>query len=482
MNITFFQYFAYENLNIEYISSSLKQAGHLVNLIISPQIPFFKKPTDRIIEEIKQTSPDIIAYSATTCEYQMILEMAKAIKKQLPTVKTIIGGIHATATYNLIKKENCFDYICVGEGEKSFLKLLSLLEQGQPTDTITNIINTKSPQSSKNLNIYNTDLNSLPFPDKDLIHKIYPDFISKSYTIITSRGCPYDCSFCYNSTTKKVSLNRRTPENVIAELKKAKEKYNIKSVFFLDSVFTYDKTWLDEFLPGYKKEISVPFFCDIHPLCINEAIVSSLKEAGCRCVNLGIQTACEEKRKTIFNRNETNTQIKDAIRLLKKYKITIYAHIIYNMPNETKQDIIANAEFINNQKPDIVVPFSLTYYPKTKITKTAAREKRLTLTTLKDIYRGKNFSSFNKPPKGQQLKLMSFLLLSAIIPKNIFRFLLKSNLYLRLPASLFFRFYLLIMPMAIKLFRQKSNFPFFYIHKKIKFTLFFIYQHIKTNI
>lgn len=481
MNITFFQYFTYENLSIEYISSVLKQAGHNVNLIVSPQIPIFKKNIEQIIQEIKATSPDLIAYSSTTCEYQPILKTAKEIKKHLPDIKTIIGGIHPTATYHLIKKEKCFDYICVGEGEKSFLTLLNRIEENKTTDRITNIIHTNSPIHKK-INIYDTDLNTLPFPDKDLIYNTYPAFIRDSYTIITSRGCPYNCTFCYNSINNKIPLTRRTPQNVLAELKISKEKYNPKTIFFLDSVFTYSKEWLDMFLPEYKREISKPFYCDIHPLCINESIVSALKEAGCSCVNLGIQTSCEKKRKTIFNRHETNQQIKETIRLIKKYNITLYAHIIYDLPNEQDKDILTNAKFINKYKPDIIVPFSLTYYPKTQLTKNAATEKTLKTKTLKNIYQGKNFESFNKTPTRKQAQLMAFLLISSLIPKKIFIFLLTNNRYKLLPSASIFRFYLLLMPLYICVFRKKSNFPFFYIHKKLKFILFFIFKAIKTKI
>lgn len=483
MNITFFQNFSYENLSIQYLSAALKKEGHKTNLVVNPQIPFFKKSIDQIAQEILHQKPDFIAFSSTTCEYEAIKKIAKALKEKFPEIKTIIGGIHATCTYHLIKKESIFDYICIGEGEKSFITLINAIEKNQPTDTIANIISTKSnkhPIIKKNC----SDLNKYPFPDKDLIYKLYPAFISESYNIITSRGCLFDCSFCYNSIHTQSKLTQRTPENVIDELKIAKQKYNPKNIFFLDSVFTYDKKWLNLFLPLYKKEINKPFFCDIHPLCIDEDIVKKLKDARCQCVNLGIQTIDENKRKNIFNRQESNKQIKETISLIKKYRIGLYAHIIYDIPNETDQDILNNAIFLNQNKPDIIVPFSLTYYPKTKITKTAAKNSILDIETLKNIYRGKNFTSFNATPSKEKAKLIAFLLISSFLPQHIFTFLLKKKLYKSLPANTIFKLYLIIMPIFNRLILQKKNFPYFYIHKRILFIIFFIYKNFskKTNI
>lgn len=481
MKITFFQNFSYENLSIQYLSASLKQEGYQTSLVINPQIPFFKNSIDTILKEIIETTPDFVAFSATTCEYDEIKKIAKNLKEKHPAIKTIIGGIHATCTYRLIKKEKIFDYICIGEGEKNFIDLIKSTEKNLSTDRITNIINTKTKEEPILSNTHG-DLNTYPFPDKDLIYSTYPDFISESYNIITSRGCLFDCSFCYNSINQKSNLSRRTPDNVIAELKMAKQKYNPKSIFFLDSVFTYDKKWLNAFLPIYKKEIDKPFFCDIHPLCIDEDIVKKIKDAGCKCVNLGIQTIDENKRKNLFNRKESNKQIKETIQLIKKYQIGIYAHIIYDIPNETDQDILDNAIFLNKHKPDIIVPFSLTYYPKTKITRLAAKENIISSEELKSIYRGKNFTSFNKPPQKEKTKLIAFLLISSFTPKFLFNFLLNKKLYKRLPANIIFKLYLIAMPIFNRLVLQKYNFPYFYIHKRIKFVIFFMYTHLKKQI
>lgn len=481
MKITFFQNFAYENLSLEYLSAALKEQGHKTELIINPNIPFFKKSINEITHEIKDTNPDFIAFSANTVEYQEILSTAKELKKSLKNTPFIIGGIHASCTYNLIKKEKCFDYICVGDGEKSFTSLITAIENKEPTDKIPNIFSTKTNTLFKP-KPYGTDINSLPLPDKDIIYNLYPKFITDTYNIMTTRGCPYNCSFCYTSTKGNAEkLSRRTPENVIKELKIAKEKYTPKNIYFLDSVFTYDKKWLEAFLPLYMKEIHKPFFCDIHPLCTDEDIISALKEAGCRCVNLGIQTLNEKTRNEVFNRTESNAQIIETMRIVKKYKISLFAHIIYDIQNETKNDLVQNAIFLNQNKPDIIIPFSLTYYPKTKITKDAANTESLSIDQLKDIYRGKNFNSFNQSQGNEKGKLIALILTANIFPKSIFNYLIRTKAYRFFPAKLIFTLYLILMPVFNRIILKKHNFPYFYLHKRIHFILFFTFKNLKNK-
>jgi anaerobic magnesium-protoporphyrin IX monomethyl ester cyclase len=190
---------------------------------------------------------------------------------------------------------------------------------------------------------------------------------------MTSRGCPYNCSYCFNHFFRDIPdeksnyIRRRSVKHVMEELTIAKEKYKIKMIEFWDDIFIFDKKWLKEFLEAYKKEIDLPFKCYIHVNLFDEDIAIWLHEAGCQWVDFGIQHINEEYRKKYLKRNESNANIVNTLRLLKKYKIVSFADYIIGLPGDTvEHNEEARLFFIENM-PDIIEPYWMSYHPQTEI-------------------------------------------------------------------------------------------------------------------
>jgi radical SAM superfamily enzyme YgiQ (UPF0313 family) len=291
------------------------------------------------------------------------------------------------------------------------------------------------------------DLDSLPFPDKELFYREYKGLVDNPYKIITSRGCPYQCSYCYNSLMVKIYgsryLRRRSVDNVIEELKMAQKKYGVKRVFLLDDVFTYDKEWLREFCVKYGQALKIPFYCDLHPLCVDEEMIGLLESAGCITVNLGIQTIDENLRKDLLCRFDTNRHIAKAIGLVKKSNIFLYVNIMLGLPGQSDQEIINTADFLNQARPDFAFPFWLRYYPRTAIIDLAKQKGELNDGDIEEIERSKGYSPFAIPGSTYNkiyAKLRNLLLLSPFLPRSIFKFVTKNKLYKYLPVSTFVLF------------------------------------------
>jgi len=360
-----FPAYEHEGLGIEILSSCLKKAGHRTDLILnhSNEKNFKKRLAKRIID----FKPDFIGFSVMTDDYLWACETSKFIKS-LKNIPIIFGGIQSTSCTEEVINNPFVDYAVFGEGEGAIIEIVE-----NPTKTdIKNVWIRKNNKIFKNPKrplIQNLD--SVPFADKDLFLKEAP-YLGEIYYIMTGRGCPFSCTYCFNNYMRKLYkgcnwLRRRSVENVMEELRIMKKKNKYKMVLFGDDVFTYDTEWLKEFFKLYKKEINLPFKALGHPAFITPELVSLLKYGGCIRLQLGVQTPSEKIRKEICKRNDANKIIYKAIKEVKHQGIMVQIDHLFGLPTETIEDYRNNVGFYIDIKPDYISDFWLQYYPNTEI-------------------------------------------------------------------------------------------------------------------
>ena len=407
MKIAFFN-IAHECLAISILSSIAKKEGHSVRLLHTPTL--FKDGLTRefkrlarlfnndkqLFKQLKDYQPDLIAFSVVTFHYQLALHYAEICKRICPNAKIVFGGIHVSSVPEVVIANKFIDYVVIGEGEIAFLEIIKHIEKGDSSEPIANTwYKSKDGKIIKGKQIgFIQDLDSLPHFDKEIWAEIFP--FKHYYLTMTSRGCPYNCSYCFNHFFRDIPeeksnyIRRRSVKHVMEELKTAKEKYNISLIEFWDDIFIFDKKWLKEFLETYKKEIALPFKCYIHVNLFDEEIAIWLKEAGCKWVDFGIQHINEEYRRKYLKRNETNANIVNAIKLLKKHKIVSFADYIVGLPGDTiEHNEEARLFFIENM-PDIIEPYWMTYHPKTEIIEKGFKHNILTDKEMDLVNQGRN--------------------------------------------------------------------------------------------
>lgn len=382
-----FIYKGTENLGIEYISSFLKSKGHEVHLLFDPGVfsgdrlinnKLLSKifsVDEQIVTKTIEYNPDIVAFSTYTGNYRWCLDIAKKIRRS-SSVPIVFGGVHTTAVPNTVLANAFIDFAIVGEGEFAMADLLRCIEKGFRREELLNTPNISfNYQGVTHLNTprpYIRDLDSLPFPDKTLFYDKIPMF-AKNYLIVTSRGCPYNCTYCSNNMyhnlycKEKNHIRRRSPENVIEELTYAKLRWDIELVNFADDVFTFSKSWLEKFIPVYKSKINLPFCCSVHPMTISKEVVSLLNEGGCWLITMGVQTGSERIRSEIFNRAGKNEKILEAASIIKNAGIKLSVDNIFGAPSEAEDDLKQSLELYNKMKADRILTFWLTYFPETEI-------------------------------------------------------------------------------------------------------------------
>ncbi len=372
-----FYYMGTENLGIEYISSYLKEHGHKTELIFDPgfednfffKIKFLKRLDieKKLIQKAIRFSPDIIAFGGVTNMYGKVDSIAKKLKEKIGVLH-VIGGIHAATMSEKLLSTKHFDIACVGEGEEAMLELVNNLEQKKDITNIKSLIVKKGNKLYKNEQRSPIkDLDVLPFPDKDLFYK-YGIFKNR-IIIMASRGCAFKCSYCVNSMPNIPPLRVRGVENVIKELELYKKKYKAKSIFFEDDLFPFNKEWVKKFSQEYKKRINLPFYCNVHPATVNKENLINMKKAGCVYVSMGIQTASENLRKNIMNRQGSNEQIINAAKMIRKQKIKLNSNLIFGSPRETLEDMYNSMELNYKIRPHSMASFILYPFPGTALEK-----------------------------------------------------------------------------------------------------------------
>ena len=273
---------------------------------------------NRLVTRLREFQPDAIGISGLSNSMSLSETVTAHLRKHFD-VPILWGGTGPTLEAE--RSIQHADLVCVGEGEEVIREIGSRLDNKESLEGIAGTW-FRLPDGSiqKNPKRAPSDLDAIAVPQWQpelftLIAglKFEREFVpnalneDKSYQIMTQRGCPFSCSFCVESWYqdefgKKGSLRRMSPDKAIRELKIAKEHLGFTTVTFMDDVFTINPRWLKEFLPKYKAEIGLPFFCYTYPSTHNPEILKMMADAGCYAITMGVQSGSDRLLTQFYNR------------------------------------------------------------------------------------------------------------------------------------------------------------------------------------
>jgi len=363
-------YSGYFHHGIASLSAVLKKTGHETSLI-----QFTKEiSTKEFQEKIKVLKPDLISFSSTTHVFAFVQKYAAAAKEIVKT-PIICGGVYPTLSPEVVLKDENIDMVCRGEGDIALVELCQKLEKGQNIEDIKNIWVKKGGKVYKNkIRPLILDLDSLPFPDREIFD--YPNLNLEKRgigTFMFSRGCPYQCSFCCESTLSKLYPNPqnyfrfRSPESAVEEIKKTVKKYPfIKFIRLDDDLLFARKEWVREFTQLYQKEVGLPFSTDLRVNLVDDELLTLLKQGGGYLLRFGVESGNDFILKEVLNKGITVKQIKKAFKLAKEKKIKTQAYNMVGLPYERAKEILETIKLNAQIEPDISVvsifyPYQGTY-------------------------------------------------------------------------------------------------------------------------
>jgi len=334
-----------EPLGIAYLAAVLKKNGHEVDLL--------KIDNNGFMKELKEFKPDILAYSICTGEHKRFLEINREIKKEYSAI-SIFGGSHPTYFPEMVYEKGV-DIIIRGEAEKSFIELLKDIQIKHSCDGIVNFRTLEQ------------NIDRILFPDREFLYKYSENRNNPIKNVITSRGCRFSCGYCFNSIYRDFYkgenwVRYRSPGNVVKECIELK-KYSLKLIWFQDDeILTNPRLY--ELLDLYKKEVDVPFHCQIRIEFLTKDIAKKLKDAGCISVTFAIESGNDYIRQEILDRKITKSKILEGSDILHRVGLKFRTENMCGIPNESLSQMLETLDLNIQCKPAIAWASIFTPYPR----------------------------------------------------------------------------------------------------------------------
>lgn len=328
-------------------------------------------------KELLKRKPDLVALTALTPTIGRALETAQVVKETLPDSIVVMGGYHPTFNFIETLEDENVDIVIRGEGEYIMLNLVQALENQSSLHDVKGIV--FEDKNSKEI-VVNPEapliqnLDELPFPALNLLPmKKYRllDMDTHMTTMITTRGCPMQCSFCSSAAMHGKKIRERSVENIVDEIEYLKTNYDIDTIAFMDDTFTLKKRKVmaicDEIL---KRNIEIMWGCTSRVDTLDEKLLKKMKEAGCITIFIGVESADQQQLDNMC-KNTTITKIENAFKIAHKLKIRTIASVALGMPGDTKEIMNKTVKFVHKLKPNYAIYSLATPYPGTRFYKEA---------------------------------------------------------------------------------------------------------------
>jgi len=347
-----------------YLRANIKDLKlDFIDTTFNPSFTFVKK-------RLVQLNPDIVGIYMDTMMFNDSLEAA-SISKEL-NFHVVIGGPHPTILPKTVIQRNCVDAILIGEGEQGFAEYI---EEFYSNKEFTNVKGCWFKEGSKAIQTPRRkpimDLDKLPPPAFDLLD--YDRYIKSWYhfgylknirgtSVIGSRGCPFDCSYCQPTLNKIFGsgVRYRTVQNLIRELRHLQNRYHINAFHMQDDTSTARKDWIIDFSKALiDSGLKFHWSCNSRVDTLDEEVLTCMKKSGLIEVRIGIESMTPRIRQNLFGKNITHRQIMEGIRMIRKYRLYVFAYFMIGAPTETAKEIKKTIDFAAKSPIDVAT-FSIT--------------------------------------------------------------------------------------------------------------------------
>jgi len=330
-----------------------------------------------ILEKVLKIKPKIVCFSSTHIEFEEVVRINNAIRKKDKNIITIVGGPQPTYRFKDFL-DNGFDFVCIGEGEKTLHEFVK--------EVMNKTYNWKQIKGlawkDKGLNIVNEprellteeELNKLPMPSFDKVDKKYFDISGgivrglplKGALLLTTRGCPFSCSFCGCNLIFGRKLRFKSLEKIDEEVRYLKDNFDIEGIWIVDDTFTIKKGHLEGVAKILKKH-NIIWGCQSRVNTINEEMIQIMKEAGCIQIDFGVESGSQRILDEIIHKGITINQVINAFMLARKYGIRTLANFMIGLPTETHGDLNATIDLAEKINADDYVFSIATPLPGTEL-------------------------------------------------------------------------------------------------------------------
>jgi radical SAM superfamily enzyme YgiQ (UPF0313 family) len=281
------------------------------------------------------------------------------------------------------------------------------------------------------------------------VQNIDPLLNAPELRIFASRGCPFNCSYCYNSIFRKLYKNEKyhrlkSVEGVISEIEAALSAFKrIRKIKFDDDTFIFPKDWINEFCGKYKNRIGLPFEILFNAECLDKEVLKQLKGAGLKRIQVGIQTGSKRESEEVYNRSLPTEKIRRFADASKNLKLDVVYDVILDNPLSSFEDKEALIDFLLTlPRPFSLFIYSLTVFPGTELSEMLLKRGIIKEEDTEEGVANKSFYqfrlSFSYPRSKEELFVACIVSLTSksFIPKSLISLLKKSRFLKKHPLSL----------------------------------------------
>ncbi len=330
------------------IAAYLAQKGHDVSVLdcLGPGRP---KTNGAHVRNILQKDPQMVGFSATTSGFLDGYDMALRIKREAPHIQTVFGGVHISALgSSLLRGFEAIDYLCLGEGERTLAELCD----GTPPDRVTGLAfrdNGRAVQNPPRDHIPHLD--SLPFPAYEKLHgfpkgynlPLFSYIHAPGATMVTSRGCPYQCSFCDRSVFSR-GYRFNSADYIYAHAAYLRNRFGVRHVNIYDDLFTMHRARISKFCNLLvSKPLNMRFNCAVRVGHCDDELLEMLKNAGFLQLSLGIETG-DETQMAAHKPGVDLAAVRDTVRRIQAKGLRAKGLFMMGLPGDTRESILKTTQ------------------------------------------------------------------------------------------------------------------------------------------
>jgi magnesium-protoporphyrin IX monomethyl ester (oxidative) cyclase len=368
-------------LGLVSIAAYLEEKGHTVFVhdCLGPRAP---AGVDASVKQILAHGPELVGISATTSGFLDGYDIVSAIKAADPQIKNIFGGVHISAMGAvLLEKFENIDFLCMGEGEVT----LRQLAEGEETAEIDGLVwrdNGRPVSNSQRSHI--SDLDTLPFPAYEKLGgfpkgynlPLFSYIYSPGATMVTSRGCPYQCSYCDRSVFKR-GYRYNSAAYIYEHMQYLRRRFGVRHINIYDDLFTANRrriTELCELLTA--KPLGMQFNCAVRTGHADDELLNMLKGAGCLMVSVGIETGDTDLMEA-HKPGVHLEQVRDTVKRIQAAGLRAKGLFMMGLPGETETSIRKTSDFVMSLGLDDMNMSKFTPFHGAPVWSTITKEGRL---------------------------------------------------------------------------------------------------------
>lgn len=359
-------------IDLMYAGASFQQGGAECRLADFPA-------EERGEEDFKQTvrdyRPDLVLFSITTPGLDEDMRIAAVTKEVLPGVVTAAKGAH----FNVLDRDALerypgLDMAFRGEYEPACRSLA----EGRPWSGIPGI--TYRDADGAIVRTENApfiqDLDSIPFPDRSLArNELYlrPDTGEMQTTIVTNRGCPFNCIYCLANQVGGRHNRMRSVASIMAEIRECVDRYGIRSFLFRSDLFTANRQWVIDLCQEIQRQkLNISWACNSRVDTLDPGLLAEMKKAHCWMIAFGTESGSQEMLDRIGKRTDLESARK-ALKMTRQSGILSSIYFLIGLPWETHETLKSNERFAREIDPDFLEVFYIYPFPGTALHAEAVR-------------------------------------------------------------------------------------------------------------